>query len=53
MVDSLFIEAAQTTDQLKNKTSRSMNAHSARNKMGAPCYPCHRADERSLPQSGQ
>jgi hypothetical protein len=35
MVDSLFIEAARTTDQLKNKTSRSMNGHSARNKMGA------------------
>jgi hypothetical protein len=36
MVDALFIEAVRTTDQLKNKASRSMNGHSARNKMGAP-----------------
>ena len=31
---SLFIEAARTSDQLENKTSRSMNGHSARNEMG-------------------
>ena len=36
MVDALFIEAVRTTDQLKNKASRSMNGHSARNKIGAP-----------------
>jgi hypothetical protein len=35
---SLFTEAVRTTDQLKNKTSRSMNGHSARNKTGAPCF---------------
>jgi hypothetical protein len=33
MVASLFIGAAQTTDQLKNKISRSMNGHSGRNKI--------------------
>ena len=33
--DSLFIEAVRTTDQLKNKTGRSMNGHSERNKMAA------------------
>jgi hypothetical protein len=31
---SLFTEAVRTTDQFKNKTSRSMNGHSGRNKMG-------------------
>ena len=34
MIRSL-IEAARTTDQLKNKTGRSMNGHSERNKMAA------------------
>ena len=51
MVDPLFIEAVRTTDQLKNNTSRSMNGHSGRNKMGARYYSCHRADKRALPQS--
>jgi hypothetical protein len=50
---SLFTEAVRTTDQFKNKTSRSMNGHSGRNKMGARCYPCHRADKGALPQNGQ
>jgi hypothetical protein len=44
--DAVFIEAARTSDQLKNKTSCSMNGRSGRNKTGARCCPCHRAAER-------
>jgi hypothetical protein len=51
MVDSLFIEAARMPDQLKNKTSRSINVIQRGTRWAR--YPCHRADERSLPQSGQ
>jgi hypothetical protein len=40
MVDALFIEAVRTTDQLKNKASRSMNGHSPRNKWARPCNVC-------------